>query len=40
MLRLTLPALVTGFAGVQALWWLAASIVLIARREATAASQA
>lgn len=40
MLRLTLPAFVTGFAGVQALWWLAASIVLIARREATAAAQA
>ena len=31
MLRLTLPAFVTGFGGVQALWWLAASIALIAR---------
>ena len=40
MLRLTLPAFVTGFAGVQALWWLAASIALIARRGATAASRA
>jgi hypothetical protein len=40
MLRLTLPAFVTGFAGVQGLWWLAASIALIARRGATAASRA
>lgn len=40
MLRLTLPAFVTGFAGVQALWWLAASIWLIVRSGATAASQA
>lgn len=40
MLRLTLPAFVTGFAGVQALWWLVASIWLIVRSGATAASQA
>lgn len=40
MLSLTLPPFVTGFAGVQALWWLAASIALIARGGATAASQA
>jgi hypothetical protein len=40
MLRLTLPPFVTGFAGVQALWWLAASIALIARSGAMAASQA
>ena len=32
MLRLTLPASVTAFAGVQALWWLAAAITLVARR--------
>ena len=32
MLRLTLPAFVTAFAGVQALWWLAAAITLVARR--------
>lgn len=29
LLRLTLPAAVTAFAGVQALWWLAAAITLI-----------
>ena len=40
MLRLTLPGYVTGFAGVQALWWLAASIALIARSGAVATSQA
>ena len=40
MLRLTLPAFVTGFAGVQALWWLAASITLITRSGAMTASQA
>ena len=40
MLRLTLPAFVTGFAGVQALWWLAASVALIVRRGTVAASQA
>lgn len=38
--RLTLPASVTPFVGVQALWWLAASIALIVRSGATAASQA
>ena len=32
LLRLTLPDAVTAFAGVQALWWLAAAITLIARR--------
>ena len=31
LLRLTLPAGVTAFAGVQALWWLAAGITLIVR---------
>lgn len=31
MLTLTLPAWVTAFAGVQALWWLAASITLMVR---------
>jgi hypothetical protein len=31
MLRLTLPGSVTAFAGVQALWWLAAAITLVAR---------
>ena len=31
MLQLTLPAFVLGFAGVQALWWLAAAITLIVR---------
>jgi hypothetical protein len=30
-LRLTLPSAVTAFAGVQALWWLAAAVALIAR---------
>ena len=39
MLRLTLPAFVTGFAGVQALWWLAASIALIVRSGMVTASQ-
>lgn len=34
MLRLILPNYVTAFAGVQALWWLAAAIALTARREA------
>lgn len=40
MVRLTLPVSVTPFVVVQALWWLAASIALIARSGATAASQA
>jgi hypothetical protein len=31
MLRLTLPGPVTAFAGVQALWWLAAAITLMVR---------
>jgi hypothetical protein len=31
LLDLTLPAAVTAFAGVQALWWLAAAITLIVR---------
>src|SRR5271165_6510572 len=31
MLRLTLPATVTAFAGVQALWWLAAAVTLMFR---------
>lgn len=33
LLTLTLPAGVTAFAGVQALWWLAAAVTLIARRK-------
>lgn len=40
MLRLILPAFVTAFGGVQALWWLAASIALIVRGGTLAASQA
>jgi hypothetical protein len=32
LLRLTLPGAVTGLAGVQSLWWLAAAIALIVRR--------
>lgn len=39
MLQLTLPAFVLGFAGVQALWWLAASIALIARSRALSPSR-
>jgi hypothetical protein len=31
LLRLTLPGAVTAFAGVQAIWWLAAAITLIVR---------
>jgi len=31
LLTLMLPAKVTAFAGVQALWWLAAAITLILR---------
>jgi hypothetical protein len=34
LLTLTLPAKVTAFAGVQALWWLAAALALIARSRA------
>jgi hypothetical protein len=33
LLRLTLPSAVTAFAGVQALWWLAAAMTLIVRGE-------
>jgi hypothetical protein len=40
MLRLILPNYVTAFAGVQALWWFAAAIALIARREAWSKSEA
>ena len=40
MLRLILPNYVTAFAGVQALWWFAAAIVLISRREAWSKSEA
>lgn len=32
---LTLPVLITAFAGIQALWWLAAAIVLLFRTEKT-----
>jgi hypothetical protein len=32
---LTLPAVVTAFAGIQAFWWLAAAITLIVRTEKT-----
>ena len=39
MLRLTLPAFVTAFAGVQALWWLAAAITLTVRGAALSTSQ-
>jgi hypothetical protein len=31
LLRLTLPDAVTAFGAVQALWWLAAAVALIAR---------
>ena len=40
MLRLTLPASVTAFAGVQALWWLAAAVTLIVRSPASSTSEA
>ena len=40
MLRLILPNYVTAFAGVQALWWFAAAIALIARRETLSKSEA
>ena len=39
MLQLTLPAFVTGFAAVQALWWFAAAITLIARRSTAVGPQ-
>lgn len=35
LLRLTLPDAVTAFAGVQALWWFAAAVALIARSRKT-----
>jgi hypothetical protein len=40
MLRLILPNYVTAFAGAQALWWFAAAIALIDRREAWSKSEA
>ena len=40
MLRLILPNYVTAFAGVQALWWFAAAIALISRRESWSKSEA
>ena len=40
MLQLTLPGFVLGFAGVKALWWLAAAITLIVRSAALSASPA
>jgi len=39
MLRLTLPAPVTAFAAVQALWWLAAGIALMIRSGSLAARE-
>src|SRR5215471_2222090 len=39
MLRLILPNYVTAFAGVQALWWLAAAISLISRRGSSSESE-
>lgn len=38
LLRLTLPAGVTAFAGVQAVWWLAAGITLIVQSKKVAGS--
>lgn len=38
LLSLTLPAGVTAFAGIQALWWLAAAIALMVRSRRIAAS--
>ena len=40
MLRLILPNYVTALAGVQALWWFAAAIALISRRESWSKSEA
>ena len=40
MLRLILPNYVTACAGVQALWWFAAAIALISRREVWSKSEA
>ena len=39
-LRLILPNYITAFAGVQALWWFAAAIALIARRGALSNAEA
>ena len=40
MLQLVLPNYVTAFGGVQALWWFAAAIALIARRQALSKAEA
>jgi hypothetical protein len=40
MLRLTLPDYITAFAAVQAIWWFAAAIALIARRQTLAKAEA
>lgn len=40
MLRLTLPGFVLAFGGVQALWWLAAAVTLIARSASFSTSRA
>lgn len=40
MLRLILPNYITAFAGVQALWWFAAAIALIARRQVLSKAEA
>lgn len=40
LFRLILPNYVTAFAGVQALWWFAAAVVLIARRQAVSKAEA
>ena len=40
MLRLILPDYVTAFAAIQALWWLAAAIALIVRRQTLSKAEA
>lgn len=40
MLRLTLPDYITAFAAVQAIWWFAAAIALIARRQTLSKAEA
>src|SRR5579864_3781640 len=40
MLRLTLPDYITAFAAVQAIWWFAAAIALIARRHSLSKAEA
>jgi hypothetical protein len=40
MLRLTLPDYITAFAAVQAIWWFAAAIALIARRRTVSQAEA